>query len=177
MLAEQFKGVFEELTFQQDFVQKVVLEEEVSFLRTLATGIQRFDNYTKKQAEFLMSENAIEPEKSFEDQWVYSILKDQMVISGEFAFELNDTYGFPIDLTELMAREKRWSVDMDEYNKALLKQKERSRAATAIDTGDWILVNSELEVEFVGYDDFEAETEIIKYRKVSAKGKNNTRLC
>jgi len=170
VLAEQFKGVFDELAAQQEFVQKVVLEEEVSFLRTLATGIQRFDAYTKKQAEFLMSENAIDPEKSFEDPWVFSILKDQMVISGEFAFELNDTYGFPIDLTELMAREKRWSVDMDEYNKALLRQKERSRAATAIDTGDWILVKPELEVEFVGYDDFECQTEIIKYRKVIAKG-------
>ena len=176
VLAEQFQGVFDELGAQKDFVQKVVLEEEVSFLRTLATGIQRFDAYTKKQAEFLMSENAIDPEKAFEDPWVFSILKDQMVISGEFAFELNDTYGFPIDLTELMAREKRWSVDMEEYNKALLKQKERSRAATAIDTGDWILVKPELEVEFVGYDDFECETEIIKYRKVVAKGKEQFQI-
>jgi alanyl-tRNA synthetase len=176
VLAEQFAGVFDELRAQQDFVQKVVLEEEVSFLRTLATGIQRFESYTKKQAEFLMSENAIDPEKSFEDQWVYSILKDQMVISGEFAFELNDTYGFPIDLTELMAREKRWSVDMEEYNKALLRQKERSRAATAIDTGDWVLVKPDLEVEFVGYDDFEAETEIIKYRKVVSKGREQYQI-
>ena len=176
VLAEQFVGVFDELAAQQDFVQKVVLEEEVSFLRTLATGIQRFENYTIKQAEFLMSENAIDREKSFDDPWVYSILKDQMVISGDFAFELNDTYGFPIDLTELMAREKRWSVDMEEYHKALLQQKERSRAATAIDTGDWVLVKPDLEVEFVGYDDFEAETEIIKYRKVSAKGKDQYQI-
>jgi alanyl-tRNA synthetase len=176
VLAEQFVGVFDELAAQQDFVQKVVLEEEVSFLRTLATGIQRFENYTVKQAEFLMSENAIDREKSFDDPWVYSILKDQMVISGDFAFELNDTYGFPIDLTELMAREKRWSVDMEEYHKALLQQKERSRAATAIDTGDWVLVKPDLEVEFVGYDDFEAETEIIKYRKVSAKGKDQYQI-
>ncbi|MHA4895546.1 alanine--tRNA ligase [Pedobacter sp. PWIIR3] len=176
ILAEQFKGVFEELVLQQDFVQKVVLEEEISFLRTLATGIQRFDNYTKKQAEHLMAENAIELEKSFTDSWVYSILKDQMVISGEFAFELQDTYGFPIDLTDLMAREQRWLVDMEGYQKELLKQKERSRAATAIDTGDWILVNPNLEVEFVGYDDFEAETEIIKYRKVIAKGKEQYQI-
>ena len=176
VLAQQFVGVFDELAAQQDFVQKVVLEEEVSFLRTLATGIQRFENYTFKQAEFLMSENAIDREKLFDDPWVYSILKDQMVISGDFAFELNDTYGFPIDLTELMAREKRWSVDMEEYHKALLQQKERSRAATAIDTGDWVLVKPDLEVEFVGYDDFEAETEIIKYRKVSAKGKDQYQI-
>ena len=176
VLAQQFKGVFDELAEQQDFVQKVVLEEEVSFLRTLATGIQRFENYTKKQGELLMSENAIDMEKPFDDPWVYSILKDQMVISGAFAFELNDTYGFPIDLTELMAREKNWLVDMEEYNIALLKQKERSRAATAVDTGDWVLVNPNLDVEFVGYDDFEVETQVIKYRKVSVKGKEQYQL-
>lgn len=176
VLASQFVGVFDELASQQEFVQKVILEEEVSFLRTLATGIQRFEVYTAKQAEFLMSENAIDTEKSFEDPWVYSILKDQMVISGDFAFELNDTYGFPIDLTELMAREKRWSVDMEDYHKALLQQKERSRAATTIDTGDWVLIKPDLEVEFVGYDDFEAETEIIKYRKVTAKGKDQYQI-
>jgi alanyl-tRNA synthetase len=176
VLAEQFKGVFDELFLQQDFVQKVVLEEEVSFLRTLATGIQRFDSYTKKQAEFLMSENAIELEKPFEDAWVYSILKDQMVISGEFAFELQDTYGFPIDLTELMAREKKWVVDMDEYHISLEKQKSRSRAATAIDTGDWITVHPDPETEFVGYDDLEIETKILKYRQVIAKGKEQYQI-
>ena len=176
VLAQQFKGVFDELADQQDFVQKVVLEEEVSFLRTLATGIQRFESYTKKQAEILKSDNAIDMEKSFDDPWVYSILKDQMVISGEFAFELNDTYGFPIDLTELMAREKKWTVDMEEYHIALLKQKERSRAATAIDTGDWIVIHPELDSTFVGYDDFEVETEIIKYRKVNLKGKEQYQL-
>jgi len=176
VLAEQFKGVFEELVLQQDFVQKVVLEEEVSFLRTLATGIQRFENYTKKQAEFLMSENAIDTEKSFDDAWVYSILKDQMVISGEFAFELQDTYGFPIDLTELMAREKNWSVDMNEYTASLQKQKSRSRAATAIDTGDWITVHEDPETEFVGYDFLEIETRVLKYRQVTAKGKEQYQI-
>jgi alanyl-tRNA synthetase len=176
VLASQFVGVFDELGSQQEFVRKVILEEEVSFLRTLATGIQRFENYTAKQAEYLMSENAIDMEKSFDDPWVHSILKDQMVISGDFAFELNDTYGFPIDLTELMAREKRWSVDMEEYHKALLQQKERSRAATTVDTGDWVLIKPELEVEFVGYDDFESQTEIIKYRKVTAKGKDQYQI-
>jgi len=176
VLAEQFKGVFDELSLQQDFVQKVVLEEEVSFLRTLATGIQRFESYTKKQAEFLMSENAIELEKPFEDPWVYSILKDQMVISGEFAFELQDTYGFPIDLTELMAREKKWIVDMDEYHISLEKQKSRSRAATAIDTGDWITVHPDPETEFVGYDDLEIETKILKYRQVVSKGKEQFQI-
>ncbi|SDL36324.1 alanine--tRNA ligase [Pedobacter antarcticus] len=176
VLAEQFKGVFDELYLQKEFVQKVVLEEEISFLRTLATGIHRFDNYTKKQGDFLMSENAIDLEKSFEDNWVYSILKDQMVISGAFAFELQDTYGFPIDLTELMAREKRWTVDMEEYQRALQEQKSRSRAATAIDTGDWITINEDPETEFVGYDLLEIETRILKYRQVTAKGKEQYQI-
>jgi len=177
VLAEQFAGVFDELVLQQDFVQKVVLEEEVSFLRTLATGIQRFENYTKKQAEYLMSENAIDfNDKPFDDAWVYSILKDQMVISGEFAFELQDTYGFPIDLTELMAREKNWTVDMEEYQMSLQKQKSRSRAASAIDTGDWVLVHDDPETEFVGYDFLEIETRILKYRQVTAKGKEQFQI-
>lgn len=148
LLAEQFKGVFDELISQQDFVQKVVLEEEVSFLRTLSTGIQRFEKY---QA----SNNVVE---------------------GGFAFELSDTFGFPIDLTELMAREKGWSVDLIGYEQALKKQKDDSRAATAIDTGDWIVVNAEDQSEFVGYDDLEIETEILKYRKVKAKGKEQYQI-
>ena len=148
LLAEQFKGVFDELISQQDFVQKVVLEEEVSFLRTLSTGIQRFEKY---QA----TDNKVE---------------------GSFAFELSDTFGFPIDLTELMAREKGWSVDLEAYEQALKKQKDDSRAATAIDTGDWVTVNSDDQSEFVGYDDLEIETEILKYRKVKAKSKEQYQI-
>lgn len=148
ILAEQFKGVFDELISQQDFVQKVVLEEEVSFLRTLSTGIQRFEKY---QA----ANNTVE---------------------GSFAFELSDTFGFPIDLTELMAREKGWSVDLAGYEQALKKQKDDSRAATAIDTSDWVIVNADEQCEFVGYDDLEIETEILKYRKVKAKGKEQYQI-
>jgi len=148
LLAEQFKGVFDELLSQQDFVQKVVLEEEVSFLRTLSTGIQRFEKY-----------------QATDD-----------VVEGAFAFELSDTFGFPIDLTELMAREKGWSVDLVGYEQALKKQKDDSRAATAIDTGDWIIVNTDDQSEFVGYDDLEIETEILKYRKVKAKGKEQFQI-
>jgi len=148
ILAHQFKGVFDELFSQQDFVQKVVLEEEVSFLRTLSTGIQRFEKYQAKNN----------------------------LIEGSFAFELSDTFGFPIDLTELIAREKGWSVDLAGYNQALKKQKDDSRAATAIDTGDWIIVNADDQSEFVGYDDLEIETEILKYRKVKAKGKEQYQI-
>ncbi|MEH3115234.1 alanine--tRNA ligase [Pedobacter terrae] len=148
LLAEQFKGVFDELISQQDFVQKVVLEEEVSFLRTLSIGIQRFEKYQAANS----------------------------MVEGAFAFELSDTFGFPIDLTELMAREKGWSVDLAGYEQALKKQKDDSRAATAIDTGDWIIVNEDDQSEFVGYDDLEIETEILKYRKVKAKGKEQYQI-
>jgi alanyl-tRNA synthetase len=148
LLAQQFKGVFDELISQQDFVQKVVLEEEVSFLRTLSTGIQRFEKY-----------NAVDN-----------------VVEGSFAFELSDTFGFPIDLTELMARENGWTVDLEGYEQALKKQKDDSRAATAIDTGDWVIVNADDQSEFVGYDDLEIETEILKYRKVKAKGKEQYQI-
>jgi len=147
VLADQFNGIFDELYLQKDFVQKVVLEEEVSFLRTLATGIQRFERY-----------------------------ETTSVIDGTFAFELYDTFGFPIDLTELMAREKGLSVDMEGFNKALEEQKNRSRAATAVDTGDWVIVNQDNDTEFVGYDETEVETEILKYRKVSAKGKEQYQI-
>ncbi len=138
LLAEQFKGVFDELYVQKDFVQKVVLEEENGFLRTLENGINRFDKMND--------------------------------INGEKAFELYDTFGFPIDLTELMAREKGLSVDMKGFEAELQKQKNRSRAATAIDTEDWIIVNEGEESEFVGYDDLEVHAQILKYRKVTAKG-------
>jgi len=148
VLAEQFKGVFDELYQQQDFVEKVILEEEVSFLRTLTAGIQRFENY----------------------------IEQNTAIDGNFAFELFDTFGFPIDLTELLAREKGLVVDMDGFQNALLAQKERSRAATAIDTGDWVVVNADEESQFVGYDQLTAQTSILKYRKVAAKGKEQFQL-
>ncbi|MGJ1432048.1 alanine--tRNA ligase [Sphingobacterium spiritivorum] len=148
LLAKEFEGVFDELFQQQDFVQKVVLEEEVSFLRTLVTGVQRFEAYTESNT----------------------------AVGGEFAFELFDTYGFPIDLTELLAREKGLEVDMAGFQEALQIQKDRSRAATAIDTGDWVAVSEDDQVEFVGYDNLKATTEIVKYRKVTAKGKEQYQL-
>ncbi|GGH15622.1 alanine--tRNA ligase [Sphingobacterium alkalisoli] len=148
LLADQFKGVFDELYQQQDFVAKVILEEEVSFLRTLTTGIQRFENYAA----------------------------DHISVDGDFAFELFDTYGFPIDLTDLLAREKGISVDMGAFHVALNRQKDRSRAATVIDAGDWIVVGEETDVDFIGYDLLTAKTEIIKYRKVTAKGKDQYQL-
>lgn len=151
VLAKQFEGVFDVLIAQEAFVQKVVLEEEQSFLRTLVTGVQRFESFVKEA-------NA------------------DRRINGEFAFELYDTFGFPLDLTELLAREKGFVVDMVGFQQALEAQKSRSRAATAIDTGDWVLVRLEDTPSFVGYDTLACEVEIIKYRKVSAKGKEQYQL-
>ncbi|MHC8948995.1 alanine--tRNA ligase [Sphingobacterium hungaricum] len=148
LLAQQFEGVFDELIQQQSFVQKVILEEEVSFLRTLTTGISRFESY----------------------------VVDKEAIDGQFAFELFDTYGFPIDLTQLLAREKNLDVDMVAFQEALQSQKERSRSATAVDTGDWVLVHGNEESEFLGYDFLETDCQIIQYRKVTSKGKDQYQL-
>lgn len=144
LLAKQFKGVFDELWNQKDFVQKVVFEEEAAFLRTLENGLARFDHASAAAVD--------------------------KVISGKAAFELSDTFGFPLDLTELMAREMGMTVDILGYNQALQAQKDRSRAATAIDTGDWVVLKDDDTVEFTGYDETESIAHIVKYRKVKAKG-------
>ena len=146
ILGEQFKDVFPDVQNQQDFIMRVIQEEEISFLRTLENGIKRFEDYGNKN------------------------------ISGEFAFELYDTFGFPVDLTQLMAREKNLEVDMDGFTRELSKQKERSRADAAIDKEDWITVNEGDKVEFVGYEQLESESRILRYRKVKAKGKEQYQL-
>jgi len=97
-------------------------------------------------------------------------------LPAEITFELSDTYGFPIDLTELMAREMGWTVDIEGFEKALQAQKSRSRAATAIDTGDWVVLKDDDTVEFTGYDETESIAHIIKYRKVTAKGKEQYQI-
>ncbi len=146
LLAQQFENVFPELKSQQEFVTKVVLEEESSFLRTLETGIKRFENYPGKTVE------------------------------GSFAFELYDTYGFPIDLTQLMAREKGMDVDMDGFRKCLEEQKTRSRAAATVDTDDWVVLKEIDKSEFVGYDHLTFEIEISRYRKIKSKNKEQYQL-
>ncbi len=168
ILSKQFEGVFDELYAQKDFVQKVVLEEEISFLRTLEKGISRFDGslLTGFTGEYAFRNHKIEDKSK----------QISKIISGDFAFELYDTFGFPIDLTELMAREIGLSVDMQGFEAELQKQKNRSRAATAIDTEDWIIVNEGEESEFVGYHDLEIHAQILKYRKVTAKGKTQYQL-
>ena len=143
LLADQFAHVFPELKAQQDFVSKVILEEENAFLRTLDHGLKRFEE----------------------------LKVEQNTLAGDVAFELNDTYGFPLDLTQLIASEKGWTVDVAGFNVALQQQKDRSRKAAAVDTEDWVVLNNQGAVRFVGYSQTETQTEVIKYRKVSAKGK------
>ncbi|WP_413668813.1 alanine--tRNA ligase [Mucilaginibacter sp. Mucisp86] len=166
LLAEQFKGVFNNLFEQKDFVQKVILEEEISFLRTLDKGLQRILQHVDDLGFVYRGIGDVEKiNKDFVRQ-----------IDGKHAFELLDTYGFPIDLTELIARENGLSVDMVGFEKYLQQQKERSRAATAIDTGDWIVLKDDESVEFTGYDETETIAHIVKYRKVTAKGKEQYQL-
>jgi len=141
IISKQFESVFPDLNAQKDFVARVIQEEELSFLRTLDTGIKKFEALQTKK------------------------------IAGDFAFELYDTYGFPIDLTELMAREKNMEVDMDGFNACMEQQKNRSRKATALSTDDWTILRDEESVEFVGYDELICEAEILRYRKVKKGNK------
>jgi len=144
VLAEQFKDVFPELKAQEDFVTRVVNEEEKSFLRTLEAGIKRFE---------LIS--AQTPAGG--------------IINGETVFELSDTFGFPVDLTALLAKEKGYKIDEAGYEKALAEQKNRSRQDAAKEATDWVEVSEGGDFEFLGYDTLEANAQIVKYRKVKTK--------
>jgi alanyl-tRNA synthetase len=156
VLATQFQKVFPELQQQQAFVERVIREEEEAFLRTLDKGIKIFNDYIEHgSAE--KSESASHAEKQ---------------ISGAFAFRLNDTFGFPIDLTSLMAREIGWTVDEKEFEKELQKQKDRSRAAGQLDTGDWVPVHENGKIIFTGYDELNSDTRISRWRKARIKGKD-----
>jgi alanyl-tRNA synthetase len=144
VIAEQFTEVFPELKQQETFVTKVIKEEEEAFLRTLEKGLKRIED--------IISASGNE-------------------ITGKDAFELYDTYGFPFDLTRLIVAERNMSVDESAFNSEMQKQKERSRAATAIDTEDWIVINEGNNSIFVGYDSLETEAHVLKYRKVKTKGR------
>ena len=170
LLAHQFENVFPELQKQIDFVSKVVKEEEEAFLRTLSKGIIEFENFTRER-DTVVNTNIETMTESFQDREDYRLLREKKIIDGRYAFKLYDTYGFPVDLTQLMAREIGWKVDMRSFENEMQQQKNRSRAATAIDTEDWVVLDDSAINTFVGYDTLETETKIIKYRKVKAKGK------
>ncbi len=176
VLAKQFETVFPELQQQVDFVSKVVKEEEDAFLRTLDKGLRVFYNITRDPVNRIVTtaENLDERKQEFLDQMIakdaYSHVLEKKILPGFFAFQLHDTYGFPIDLTNLLAQEEGWTVDMQGFQEELGKQKDRSRAAGAIDAGDWMVLK-EGSNKFVGYDSLEAKASVLKYRKVKAKGK------
>jgi alanyl-tRNA synthetase len=149
-LATQFENVFPELKKQEAFVAKVIREEEEAFLRTLDKGLKRIGDILQESGS-------------------------AGAVSGKDAFELYDTYGFPLDLTRLIASENKLTVDESGFNAEMQQQKDRSRAATAIDAGDWIEVHAG-SGSFVGYDTLEVETRLLKYRTVNMKGKTNFQL-
>ena len=148
VLVDLMGNPYEELIREKELIAKVIREEENSFFRTLEQGIKRMDDLIK-----------------------HSKSKNQTIISGDSVFELYDTYGFPVDLTSLIARENGLSIDEEGFQKELQIQKERSRAATAVETDDWVQVNQDVTTEFIGYDSDSSDVQIIKYRKVSQKQK------
>lgn len=149
ILVDQFEEVFPELKQQQDFIAKVIKEEENSFLRTLDNGLKKLE--------------VIIEGKSKE-------------IDGAIAFELYDTYGFPLDLTALIARENGMKVDEGGFKREMEVQKNRSKSAGKQSTGDWIIVSQEEDSKFVGYQYFESKTRVLRYREVSQKDKKQYQI-
>ena len=147
VLIETMGDAYPELMAQKTLIERVIQEEEESFLRTLETGIRLLE---KKMEETKAAGST--------------------VLNGVDAFTLYDTYGFPLDLTELILRENKMEANIEEFNVEMQKQKERARNAAAIETGDWITLK-EGESEFVGYDLFECEAEILRYRQIKQKNK------
>ncbi len=140
LLSSEFEHVFPELHAQKDQIQKIILGEETTFLRTLENGLKRFA----------------------------ALAEGKKKIEGNAAFELYDTYGFPIDLTRLMASENNMEVDEAGFNKAMTEQKERARADAKKQVGDWVSLINEPSVEFVGYDFLlTTDSKVIKHRKVN----------
>ncbi len=145
ILVSQMGGNFPEIKTQEQLVGKVIREEEASFLRTLSQGIKRFETYIGQNP-------------------------DEKKINGDFAFELFDTFGFPIDLTNLMAQEKGLEVDMEGFNIKLEEQKSRSRKAAEKANGDWVIVNeSDSPTDFIGYNETETKCHILRFREVVTK--------
>jgi alanyl-tRNA synthetase len=152
-LSANMGNAFPELKAQQKLIIQVIAEEETAFLRTLETGIKLLDQLIQKAKAAKTS-----------------------VIDGKSAFELYDTYGFPLDLTELILREQSMSVNREEFDQQMGMQKSRSRNDAAVETDDWQVVSPVETTEFVGYDTTIADIKIVRYRKVTTKGKTQYHL-
>lgn len=145
VLDKEMGAFFPEIKAQKQLIEKVIKEEEENFLRTLEKGLSRINEYVAD--------------------------KEGGQINGEFAFELYDTYGFPVDLTQLIVADFKngFVVDMEEFDVALRKQKERSRAASKVETDDWVVVYEDEKEEFIGYDHTQTQVKITRYRKTKSK--------
>ena len=153
-LVETMGGAYPELKAQQELVTKVIKEEEESFLKTLATGINMLNGIIAEAKK-----------------------KGENKISGKIAFELYDTYGFPLDLTELILRENGLEADTAEFDKEMAAQKDRARNATAIEAGDWVVLDEKaVKEDFIGYDVTEADVHIVRYRTVKVKNKQQIQI-
>ncbi|MDP1725189.1 MAG: alanine--tRNA ligase [Bacteroidota bacterium] len=155
LVAESFNDIFPEVKQKQSFIESVVKEEELGFLKTLERGILKINDLIAG------TQNAD---------------KNNKQVSGFDAFELLDTYGFPIDLTQLIAKENGFEVDMPGFETELQKQKTRSRNAAALETEDWVVLEDNDNIQFIGYDVLEADIKIMRYRKVKSKGKSMYQL-
>ncbi len=144
-LGEFYQNIFPEVKKQEKTLQEIIKNEEQSFLKTLGKGIRLFNEFLEKNSEI-------------------------QTIPGDFAFKLYDTFGFPIDLTRLLAKEKGLNVDEEGFQKFLQKQKEQSRKATATAESDWVILNEGVSY-FTGYDNTVSYTRILRYRKVQRKGR------
>ena len=153
VLAQSFKGVFDELLIQKEFIVKIIREEEVSFFRTLSEGIKRMQQIVINQ---------IKTKNNF--------------ISGQLAFELYDRFGFPLDLTQLIASENNLEIDIKEFNASLENQKQRSKIDAVKDVGDWTVVKEDDVQEFIGFDHLEAKVSITKYRSITRKDRKEFQL-
>ncbi|WP_127018536.1 alanine--tRNA ligase [Flagellimonas beolgyonensis] len=143
VLGEQMGKAFPELKDQRQLIENVIKEEESSFLSTLEQGLVLLDSVIKSAKN--------------------------KTVEGEKAFELYDTFGFPIDLTALILEEKGYQLDVEGFDKALKAQKDRSRAASEVSKDDWTILQKDSEQEFIGYDNLETQVKLVKYRKVTSK--------
>jgi len=153
VLSKKMGIAFPELKSQKQLIENVIKEEEASFLRTIDSGILILDQYIKAIKVLDETPN----------------IKTKKIVLGKMAFELYDTYGFPIDLTELIAFENGFEVDINRFDELLLEQKKRSRTASEISTDDWTILVDNTAQEFVGYDSLEANIKLTRYRKVVSK--------
>ncbi len=152
-LQAQFSDVFPELTAQIDFIARVITQEEASFLHTLEQGLKKLGGIMQKVEQ-----------------------KGGKVIPGELAFELYDTFGFPLDLTSLIARERGYGVDEEGFNREMTRQKERSKQDASKETGDWVVLSEATGVQFVGYEQLQAEARILRYRTLKQKGQEQVQV-